>query len=156
MFSHNEQEEIINKFLDTIEANDMLNEYKNMFKDRNIKFDNINIALKQNILPQNAIDLIKSFDENTYEDGERYEPLEFEIDELKEKTTKQKRRIDTLDIFFLLYNFPDDKQIEKYSNTIAVYLQHYGELLMLSKEELKIKNGFTVIVKHIVETQTLH
>ena len=113
MFSHSEQEEIINKFLDTIEANDMMNEYKNIFRNSSRKFDNINIAFKQSILPANAIDLIKSFDEETYEDGNRYEELEFEIDELKEETAKQKRRIDTVDMFFLLYNIPDYKEIHK-------------------------------------------
>ena len=89
MFSEIEQDEIINKFLDTIEANNIILEYKNISKNSSSKFDNINIALKQSILPENVIDIIKRFNDDTVNgilEEVEPEPLEYEIDELKEET----------------------------------------------------------------------
>ena len=50
------------------------------------------------------------------------------------------------------------KKFIKYSNTMQIYQQHYQWLLIFQKEELykHLKDGLTAIVKHIVETQTLH
>lgn len=57
MFSLNEQEDIINVFLDVIEV------MKNTCQS--LKFDSINIAFKRSILPENIIGKIPELDDNT-------------------------------------------------------------------------------------------
>ena len=60
-----EQNDTINELLDVVDANDMLRELKNMFEHCSHKFDNINIALKQSILPNTSVEIIRYFDEDT-------------------------------------------------------------------------------------------
>ena len=65
-FTKMEQDEIINTFLETIEANDILKEMKTRCSKCNCNYDHASIALKQSILPENVIEQIKSFKvENT-------------------------------------------------------------------------------------------
>ena len=61
MFSENEQEEIIETFLDTIEARDMIREMKYRCKKCNCQFDNVNVAFKNTVLSENIIEQIKGF-----------------------------------------------------------------------------------------------
>ena len=58
-YTLDEQNEIINEFLDVIDANDMIREFKDIFYHSSSKYDNIKIALKQSILPDTAIELIR-------------------------------------------------------------------------------------------------
>ena len=64
-YTLDEQNEIINEFLDVIDANDMIREFKDIFYHSSSKYDNIKIALKQSILPDTAIELIRHFDDDT-------------------------------------------------------------------------------------------
>ena len=61
--------------------------------------------MKQSILPDTAIELIRHFDDDTlgavYE-GAGCERLEMEIYNLEDKALRENRRIKTLDVFFLL------------------------------------------------------
>ena len=113
-FTKIEQDEIINTFLETIEANDILKEIKTRCSKCNCNYDHASIALKQSILPENVIEQIKSFKvENTAycrECGDFM--LETEIENLE----NENRRINTLDIFFLLYDIPNQKEIHKIFN----------------------------------------
>ena len=69
---------------------------------------------------------------------------------------KQKRRIDTLDVFFLFSIFPDEKEI----HNIFKYNEHFSTTLSMIIDTLEgginIKYCLNAIAKHIVETQTLH
>ena len=71
-------------------------------------------------------------------------------------TKKQKHRIDTLDLFFLIRNFPDEKEI----HSIFKYNEHFSTTLSMIidtfERGINIKYCLTAIAKHIVETQTLH
>ena len=62
MFSLNEQKGFINDFLDVLEVDDTMREMKN--KCQSFEFDNINIALKHSMLPENIKGQIKEFDDN--------------------------------------------------------------------------------------------
>ena len=68
---------------------------------------------------------------------------------------KQKRRIDTVNLFFLFSNFPDEKEIHKFK-----YNEHFSTtwsmIIDTFEREMNIKYCLTAIAKHIVETQTLH
>ena len=78
-YTLDEQNEIINDFLDVIDANDMIREFKSIFYHSSSKYDNIKIALKQSILPDTAIELIRHFDDDTLgaiSEGVDYEGLE--------------------------------------------------------------------------------
>ena len=71
-------------------------------------------------------------------------------------TKKQKRRIDTLDLFLLFSSLPDEKEI----HNIFQYNEHFSTTLSMIidtfEREINIKYCLTAIAKHIVETQTLH
>ena len=55
-----EQDEIINTFLETIEANDILKEMKTRCSKCNCNYDHPSIALKQSKLPEHVVEQIKS------------------------------------------------------------------------------------------------
>ena len=71
-------------------------------------------------------------------------------------TKKQKRGIDTLDLFFLFSNFPHEKEI----HSIFKYDEHFSTTLSMIidtfERGINIKYCLIAIAKHIVETQTLH
>ena len=142
-----EQEEIINEFLDVIDANDMIREFKGIFYHSSCKYDNIKIALKQSILPDTAIELIRHFDDDTLGaicEGADYEGLEWEIMNFEDKVKSENRRMKTLDVFFFLYDIPKVKDIEKkfgYNNNLSGFLHSQLDL--------------TIIAKNIVETHPL-
>ena len=104
-YTLDEQNEIINEFLDVIDANDMIRGFKDIFyHSSSSKYDNIKIALKQSILPDTAIELIRHFDDDTLGaicEGADYEGLEWEIMNFEDKIKEEKRRMKTLDVFFL-------------------------------------------------------
>ena len=129
-YTLDEQNEIINLFLDVIDANDMIREFKDIFYHSSSKYDNIKIALKQRILPDTAIDLIRHFDDDTLGaicEGVDYEGLEWEIMNFEDKVKRERerRRMKTLDVFFLLYDIPKVKDIEKkfgYNKNLSSFL----------------------------------
>ena len=129
-YTLDEQNEIINEFLDVIDANDMIREFKDIFYHSSSKYDNIKIALKQSILPDTAIDLIRHFDDDTLGaicEGVDYEGLEWEIMNFEDKIKRERerRRLKTLDVFFLLYDIPKVKDIEKkfgYNKNLSSFL----------------------------------
>ena len=127
-YTLDEQNEIINEFLDVIDANDMIREFKSMFYHSSSKYDNIKIALKQSILPDTAIELIRHFDDDTLgaiDKGADYEGLEWDIMNFEDKVKRENRRMKTLDVFFLLYDIPKVKDIEKKLDTIITFLAFY-------------------------------
>ena len=75
--------------------------------------------MKQSILPNTSVEIIRHFDEDTLD--AIYEGLEMEIDNLEEKILRDNRRIKTLDVFFLLCDIPEVKDIEKigYNNNLS-------------------------------------
>ena len=94
-YTLDEQNEIINEFLDVIDANDMIREFKDIFYHSSSKYDNIKIALKQSILPDTAIDLIRHFDDDTLGaicEGVDYEGLEWEIMNFEDKIKRERER----------------------------------------------------------------
>ena len=101
------------------------------------KYDNIKIALKQSILPDTAIELIRHFDDDTLGaicEGVDYEGLEWEIMNFEDKVKRENRRMKTLDVFFLLYDIPKVKDIEKkfgYNNNLSSFL--HSKLNFLKK-----------------------
>ena len=113
-FTKIEQDEIINTFLETIEANDILKEMKTRCSKCNCNYDHASIALKQSILPENVIEQIKSFKVENTEYCRKCGDFILETD--IENLEYENRRINTLDIFFLLYDFPNDKEIHKIFN----------------------------------------
>ena len=81
-YTLDEQNEIINEFLDVIDAHDIIREFKNIFYHSSSKYDNIKIALQQSMLPDTAIELIRHFDDDTLGaicEGVDYERFEWEI-----------------------------------------------------------------------------
>ena len=145
-YTLDEQNEIINEFLDVIDANDMIREFKDIFYHSSSKYDNIKIALKQSILPDTAIELIRHFDDDTLGaicEGADYEGLEWEIMNFEDKIKEENRRMKTLDVFFLLYDIPTVKDIEKkfgYNNNLSIFL--YSKLDFLKKGHVYSKEGF--------------
>ena len=61
MFSEDEQEKIIETFLDTIEARDMIRETNNRCRKCNCEFDNANVVFKKSLLSENIIEQVKGF-----------------------------------------------------------------------------------------------
>lgn len=113
MFSLNEQEWIINDFLDVTEGHDKTREMKNMKNTcQSYKCDNIKRSML--LVPENIIGYIQEFDDNTVhqEHGE----LE------KQKLENENCRIDALDTWFLSNDFPRWHQIEKYFCMVLVIL----------------------------------
>ena len=156
-YTLDEQNEIINEFLDVIDANDMIREFKDIFYHSSSKYDNIKIALKQSILPDTAIEFIRHFDDDTlgaiYE-GADYEGLEWEIINFEDKVKRENRRMKTLDVFFLLYDIPKVKDIEKkfgYNNNLSSFL-HSQLDFFLKMDTCIVRKILIIIVKNIVET----
>ena len=92
-YTLDEQNEIINEFLDGIDANDMIREFKDIFYYSSSKYDNIKIALK--LLPDTAIELIRHFDDDTLGaicEGVYYERLEWEIMNFEDKVKRERER----------------------------------------------------------------
>ena len=115
-YTLDEQNKIINEFLDVNDANGMIREFKDIFYHSSSKYDNIKIALKQSILPDTAIELIRHFDDDTLGaicEGVDYEGLKWEIMNFEDKVKRESCRMKTLDVFFLLYDIPKVKDIEK-------------------------------------------
>ena len=110
-----ELNDTINELLDVLDANDMLRELKNIFEHCSHKFDNINIALKQSILPNTSVEIKGHVHEDTLDaiyEGAGCEGLEMDIDNLEEKILRDNRSVKTLDVFFLLCDIPEVKDIE--------------------------------------------
>ena len=140
-----ELNDTINEFLDVVDANDMLRELKNIFGHCSHKFDNIKIAFKQSILPNTSVEIKRHFDEDTLDaiyEGAGCEGLEMEIDNLEEKILRDNRSIKTLDVFFLLCDIPEVKDIEKigYYNNLSDFL--HSKLDLLKKRHVYSKRGF--------------
>ena len=158
-YTLDEQNEIINDFLDVIDANDMIREFKDIFYHSSSKYDNIKIALKQSILADTAIELIRHFDDDTLGaicEGVDYEALEWEIMNFQDKVKKKNRRMKTLDVFFLLYDIPKVKDIEKkfgYDNNLSSFL--HSKLNFLKNGHVYSKEGFDNHCKNFVETHPL-
>ena len=69
--------------MDVVDANDMLRELNNIFEHCSHKLHNIDIALKQSILPNTSIEIIRHFDEDPLDaiyEGAGCEGFEMEID----------------------------------------------------------------------------
>ena len=148
-----EQDEIINKFLETIEANDILKEMKTRCSKCNCNFNHASIALKQSILPENIIEQIKSFkvEDAVCECGDYM--LETEIENLEDEN----RRINTLDIFFLLYDIPNQKEIHKIFNYNKNLSTPLFSLIDGIKEDVaEMKSLSTIFVINGVEMQQSH
>lgn len=106
MFSEDEQEKIIETFLDTIEARDMIRETNNRCRKCNCQFDNANVVFKKSLLSENIIEQVKGFN--------GLDTCHHKCDELKvsiSKLEKEERHIKTLDVFFLLYEIPKGREI---------------------------------------------
>ena len=154
-----EQDEIINKFLETIEANDILKEMKTRCSKCNCNFNHASIALKQSILPENIIEQIKSFKVEDAVYGQNYcrecgdYMLETEIENLEDEN----RRINTLDIFFLLYDIPNQKEIHKILNYNKNLSTPLFSLIDGIKEDVaEMKSLSTIFVINGVEMQQSH
>jgi len=90
------QNETMNEFLDGIEANGMIHQFKNIFERSRIKYVSIQIALKQSIWPDTAIERIGHFDDDTLDaisEGASSEGLEMEIYNLEDEVMRKSRRI---------------------------------------------------------------
>ena len=135
MLSEDEQEEIIETFLDTIEARDMIREMKYRCKKCNCQFDNVNVAFKKSVLSENVIEQIKGFN--------RIDTRHHKCDELKmsiSKLEKEERHIKTLDVFFLLYDIPKGWQIGRYFG----YDRHLYNKLDFLIDKIRRGKGDTV------------
>ena len=158
-YTLDEQNEIINEFLDVIDANDMIREFKDIFYHSSSKYDNIKIALKQSILPDTAIELIRHFDDDTLGaicEGADYEGLEWEIINFEDKVREENRRMKTLDVFFLLYAIPKVKDIEKkfgYNNNLSSFL--HSKLNFLKNGHVYSKEGFDNHCKKYCRDQSI-
>ena len=102
--------------------------------------------MKQSILPDTAIELIRHFDDDTLgaiSEGVEYEGLEWEIMNFEDKVKRENRRMKTLDVFFLLYDIPKVKDIEKkfgYNNNLSSFL--HSQLDFLKNGHVYSKEGF--------------
>ena len=145
-YTLDEQNEIINEFLDVIDAHDIIREFKNIFYHSSSKYDNIKIALQQSMLPDTAIELIRHFDDDTLGaicEGVDYERLEWEIMNFEDKVKRECRRMKTFDVLFLLYDIPKVKDIEKkfgYNSNLSSFL--HSQLDFLKNGHVYSKEGF--------------
>ena len=92
-YTLDEQNKIINEFLDVNDANGMIREFKDIFYHSSSKYDNIKIALKQSILPDTGIELIRHFDDDTLGaicEGVDYEGLKWEIMNFEDKVKRER------------------------------------------------------------------
>ena len=108
-YTLDEQNEIIETFLDRIEARDMIREMKNRCRKCNCQFDNVNVAFKNSVLSENIIEQVKGFN--------NIDTCHHKCDEVKmsiSKLEKEGRHIKTIDVFFLLYDIPKGWEIERY------------------------------------------
>ena len=78
-------------------------------KCQNFEFYNIDITFQHNILPENIIGQVKEFDD--YIVYKKHGELEKPISNLE----NENRRINALDILFLLYDLPKRHQIRELS-----------------------------------------